>query len=241
MTLIRNPLRTKPGPEPDHTIRPGPTVCPEFPPARPLIPDTPPHIDYIDAMQKKNTKGLTLIELIVAMSIFSILAAIAVPSMQAFMRNNRLTSTTNDLATALNLARSEAVKRGTAIKICISNADQDNCDTTTTAWENGWITFVDDDGDDNIDADENVLRLSASPREGITISSAQDISTLTFNGDGSADEIASFAICGDSNDLVGRGINISRTGNISAARDTDDDDIGNIYMSDGSWGNLECP
>ncbi|TDX97919.1 GspH/FimT family pseudopilin [Thiohalophilus thiocyanatoxydans] len=193
-------------------------------------------------MKTKKTKGLTLVELIVAMAIFSILAAIAVPSMDAFMRNNRLSSTTNDLATTLNLARSEAVKRGTPIKTCISNAAQDNCDTTTTNWENGWITFIDSDNDNNIDANETVLRLNASPKEGITVRNAQDNNTITFDRDGSASDTGSFVICGDSNNMVGRGINISLSGSISAARDTDDDKISNIYTDDaGNWGNLTCP
>lgn len=200
-------------------------------------------------MNKKTSSGLTLIELLVAVVLFVILVALAAPNMQSFMRSNRLTAATNDLVASLNLARSAAVKRTTAVKICISNVAQDDCDTGTGNWENGWITFIDADNDNIIDSSEKVLRVSRSLAGGTTIRSPQFGTgiTITFKSDGSASDgstsvAGSFKICDEeANAKRARGINISQTGLISAAKDTDNDDLRNIYSSGTTWGQISCP
>lgn len=193
-------------------------------------------------MNRKTVKGMTLIELVVAVAIFAVLASLTVPNLKSFLRSNRLTSATNDLASSLNMARSEAVKRSTSIKLCISNADQSDCNTGSTSWEDGWLAFIDSNNDDAIDSGETVLRVQAAPGGGTTLRSEQFPSTITFNSDGSAEAIGSFRICDEeANAERARGINITNTGNISAARDTDSDDIRNIYTGTSTWGEISCP
>ncbi len=201
-------------------------------------------------MNKRTSSGLTLIELLVAVVLFVVLVALAAPNMQSFMRSNRLTAATNDLVASLNLARSAAVKRATTVKICISNTAQDDCDTGTGNWENGWITFIDADNDNIIDSSEKVLRVSRSLAGGTTIRSPQfgTGTTITFKSDGSASDgspsnaVGSFKICDEeANAKRARGINISGTGLISAAKDTDNDDLRNIYSSGTTWGQISCP
>ena len=89
--------------------------------------------------------GFTLIELLVTISILAILLAIAVPNFITFIQNNRVTSQTNDLVTALNYARSEAIKRGVRTTVC-SRATDTSCAASTT-WDTGWLVFVDCNGD----------------------------------------------------------------------------------------------
>ena len=91
----------------------------------------------------KRDYGFTLVELMVTLVIAAILLTAGVPSFTTLIKNNRLTTSTNELVGALTLARSEAVKRGLRVTVCKS-ADQASCDTSGTGWQQGWIVFTDE-------------------------------------------------------------------------------------------------
>lgn len=90
-------------------------------------------------------RGFTLIELIITVTIAAIVLAIGVPSFQGMMRNNRITAHTNDFLSSLNLARSEAIKRGQRVALA---------PTVAGDWGQGWTVFV--DVNDNGQLDDGV-------------------------------------------------------------------------------------
>lgn len=110
------------------------------------------------------SSGFTMIELLVTLSIAAIMVTLAVPSFSTFLLNNRLTSQTNDLVLALASARSEAVKRGISVTVC-SRATDSTCAGSTT-WNNGWLVFVDNDGDGTKDVDDTEILNVRSSLEG---------------------------------------------------------------------------
>lgn len=65
------------------------------------------------------SRGFSLIELMVAITILAILLAVAVPSFQDMIQKNRVRTAAADLSDSLNLARSEAIKRGSSTRLCI--------------------------------------------------------------------------------------------------------------------------
>ena len=84
------------------------------------------------------SRGLTLIELIVTMLIVVILTMVAIPSFINTIQGNRLATQMNELQGDLNLARSEAIKRGQQVKVCRGLAA--NC--WSGCWKDGWTVFV---------------------------------------------------------------------------------------------------
>lgn len=111
----------------------------------------------------RKMSGVTLIELVVTLSIAAILLAIGVPSFQNIVATNRIASLTNELSSALQLARSEAVTRGKTVTVCKSNdvsASAPSCNTVEDdGWQNGWVVFVDDNNDGDLDSGELALRV----------------------------------------------------------------------------------
>lgn len=111
--------------------------------------------------------GFTLIELIITLAIAAMVLAIGVPSFQGMMRDNRLTTQVNELVAAMNLARSEAIKRGRRVTLCKS-ADGASC-AAGGGYQQGWIVFVDANDNAAVDAGEQVLRVKAAMEGGLTL------------------------------------------------------------------------
>ncbi len=88
--------------------------------------------------------GFTLLELMVAIAVFAVLIGLGVPSFSGIINANRITAQTNDLVSALNYARSEAVKRSEPVGVC-SSTDGATC-AASTDWSTGWIVFDDRGG-----------------------------------------------------------------------------------------------
>jgi len=73
--------------------------------------------------------------------IASIVLTLAVPSMRDLIQNNRITGQVNEMVTAFNLARMEAIRRGSPVSVCAST-DQASCSGANN-WATGWIVFTD--------------------------------------------------------------------------------------------------
>ena len=105
-------------------------------------------------MNMGKIKGFTLVELLITIVVLTILLATGIPSMMDFVKNNRLTAQANDLIIAVQLARSEGLKRGSGTTLCAST-NQTSCNVTNKDWKSGWIVFSDLDQDGTPDVGTN--------------------------------------------------------------------------------------
>lgn len=105
---------------------------------------------------KQASRGFSVIELMVVVTILGLLLGLAVPTFRQFTRNNSVTSAQNDLVTSLNLARSEALRRNRPVSVCASE-DGLTCGDDTE-WADGWIAFTDRGTAGTLDGDDVVLQ-----------------------------------------------------------------------------------
>ncbi len=136
-------------------------------------------------MKLRNQSGFTLYELMVTLLIVGVVLSFGIPNMSAYTKNSRMTSTANDLHASFQLARSEASRAKTNITICASAnsmAADANCGGT---WDQGYIVFVDDDGDLlRAGATETILRAHPAIATGVTLAIANDATYFSFASTG---------------------------------------------------------
>lgn len=80
--------------------------------------------------------GFTLIELMVTVAVIGILAVVGVPAMAGLINANRITAANENLTSALQLARSEAMRRGASVTVCAST------NGTTCANQTAWTSWI---------------------------------------------------------------------------------------------------
>jgi type IV fimbrial biogenesis protein FimT len=180
--------------------------------------------------QSPPSRGFTLVELITTLAVAGILVTLAVPSFSEVIKNNRLVTQANDFVTALNLARSEAIRRSGRVTLCKSS-NQVSC-SSGGAWDQGWIVFNDVNGDGVVtNPTTNVLRVHSSLSNGVTLHGDANLAdyvsyvssgaTQKFAGGASATQSGVLVMCDDRGFVSqAKGIQISATGRVSTTSAT---------------------
>ncbi|HDS1578718.1 TPA: GspH/FimT family pseudopilin [Stenotrophomonas maltophilia] len=135
-------------------------------------------------MSLRRERGFTLIELMVTLTVFVILASIAYPSFRGMTRANRLATANNELIALTNLARSEGIRNNRGGGIC-GSADGTACDGS---WSKGVLAWSDLDGDGQLGGSDTVLRFSQGNPQ-LSVAGPTD-TAITFDGRGRRKAVA---------------------------------------------------
>jgi type IV fimbrial biogenesis protein FimT len=154
--------------------------------------------------------GFTLPELMFSLAILAGLVGWGVPTFRNIERNAARTSEVNLFLQAVYLARSEAIKRNGVVSLCPS-LDGTNCAADGTAWDRGWIVFVNVDRDSPAmrDAGEDLLHAYPTWAGGSLVANR---STLSFRAFGQIGVTATFTFCDDRGSRYARAVIISQSG-----------------------------
>lgn len=116
-------------------------------------------------MAMRRSRGFTLVEILVVLTILGIMMGLAVPSFKNFVGSQRAKSASYELVTTLLLARSEAIKR---------NADVTITPSTANTWTSGWSVAS---GGTTIQAQDEMPNITITPTPNPT-------ANVTFKGTG---------------------------------------------------------
>ncbi len=95
---------------------------------------------------KYRSRGFTLMELMIVLTLAAIILALGAPSFGEFRRSNRMAAISNDFLVGLQVARSEAIKRQASVSLCPSDDPAGNLGAPTCSDAtnfSGWIVFAD--------------------------------------------------------------------------------------------------
>ena len=127
-------------------------------------------------------KGMTVIELLIILAAIAIVVMISVPGSTMVLEHYRLKSTSSDLVGGLNLAKGEALKRNSTVRVCPSSNGR-FCRTDGN-WNHGWLVYSDGNGDGTVQEIE-LIEAFPSPGEHVWIMAS-----------GAVENIASFTLAG---------------------------------------------
>jgi type IV fimbrial biogenesis protein FimT len=171
-----------------------------------------------------HSKGFTLLELMMVITILGITLGLAAPGLGAMISNNRISGGINDFVAAQQFAKAEAASRLNPATMCKRNVAGSDC-VAGGDWSAGWIVFSDNNGNAAVDAGETVLLRHEALNDRITFGGTAGVAafvTYQPSGTSSITNTEVLIICDDRGfDKSAKGVLVTITGRGSVMKASD--------------------
>ena len=127
------------------------------------------------AGKRKSHIGLTVVEVLIGFTVIAVIALITAPGVSGLLQGRQIGNAASELARGLSLAKIEAEKRHSTVRVCPSS-DGLSC-RQDGDWNRGWLVFSDGNGDGSPQEFERI-RAYDPPNEKIRIKSSGAITDV---------------------------------------------------------------
>ena len=161
----------------------------------------------------KTQRGLTLIELMVALAVAGVLFAVAVPAFSGGLEAARSSDARAGLLASLMAASGHAAIAGVHGVLCPS-LDGSSC-VDSADWTTGWLVFLDSNGNRELEGGERILRIQAPLSGKVHLRSTVGRTRIVFQGNGgNAGSNVTFTLCDGRGPSRARALIMSNTGSL---------------------------
>lgn len=133
----------------------------------------------------KHQTGITLIELLMALAIATVLLSLSLPTFASFTARNTVAASHNLMMTGFAAAREAAIVHRAPAVLC--PGDEATGCRKDGIWEGGWIVFVDRNADGALGGSDTLLRSETGLGTDVAIRSSKHRSRVTFKPNGMAE------------------------------------------------------
>jgi type IV fimbrial biogenesis protein FimT len=150
--------------------------------------------------------GVSAVEFLIGVAALGVILLLTGPSVSSLIQRHYLESTVGELAASLSLAKFEAEKRHSTVRICPSS-DGTSC-LQNNDWDKGWLLFSDGNFD-GLPQEIELIRAYGPPRKNIRIKASgalADSPAFTVAGLTSSQLLTSgeFAVCSWNSEAASR-------------------------------------
>lgn len=185
--------------------------------------------NFTNTHQKQH--GATVLEMLVSVTIISILLSLVTPTTQHILTTNRIVADINSLSTITQRGQFSAVNEQMTVTLCPTQ----NYSTCTSSWSNAKMLFSDANENGQRDSNEALIATSDPLNSSNIISGIS--SPVIFSASGTINQNTIIVVCpSDKNRSYASGLILSFFGRIATAIDSN----GDGFKEDTSGEALSC-
>ncbi|MFC3122131.1 GspH/FimT family pseudopilin [Agaribacter flavus] len=169
----------------------------------------------------RHVKGLSILELLITLTIASIIFSFVVPTSKHILTYSRVSSEINQASSIVQFARYTAINSHQKISVCPTQNTR-QCDIQN--WQLPLLVFYDKNRNQQRDPDEAILRLGTRGNKFLTLKGPRKL--ISFSAGGSLSSTATLKVCPTAPlPEFNRALYVSLNGRVRLSKDTNNDGI----------------